>query len=686
MATTQGEKARFQCLDYEWTTVGYNGVQTEDSEVQRSTSGAQVGHKRSTAEFAESRFFPVPTTTSQEMNNNATAVGVKDKHGNLDLNAPNPVNPNPQYNGDYPKPNLGPYYHFITTDLNQMLWIGSALIFRHISFGRPKIKFSCEPKLDFNWDILYDNLCGMRIYRINISIELRNGEGDDKINWKINWGDHKTEGSFHIARYNQKWRGGFFSCNGFDASVSEEKRSKLKLDKVWKHLTSIHAQTPLHLLIWGGDQCYIDNIFEDIPYLRKWVKMEWNIKWTCDFHDHLKEQIEQYYFNTYLEAWELPETKKALASVPSLMMWDDHDIFDGAGSYPRLLHDSPMMSGLFKTALKMRLLFQHHTTLEKARDHGLFGYQGYNSFTHCGPNLAIVGADGRSERNTETIQHHKSWDMIFEKLENHIGNISHLIVVFPVPFSYLRFKLAESIFERLKNLPNKYRNLPIVKQTNSIFGLPELYDDLLDEWTHEAHINERNHALERFQNISQKKKVRITFFSGDVHCCGISRFKTLTRNDLAPIHDTKLMYQIISSAIVNHPPSRMAIRAAHFGTTKWYPIEDTVEELIEFFQRSPETRGRLILKKLLPNRNWCYFEQCQDIDPSNYSNIETGCFHCRFGPKKQTSNVNELNPISTIYRQVGMHTLKIRLWLENGDKHNEGREFVHYDLLIPNII
>ncbi|CAF0953173.1 unnamed protein product [Adineta steineri] len=673
-------------------------------------------------------------------------IGAVDKSGDLYADAPNPVNPNPQSNTDYPIPKptttkikdmplpsndtpakapsinrpprnpgpaLGPYYHFIKTDLNQMLWLGSALIFREISFERPKIEFFSQPKLEHTWEILYDNLFNMRIYRINISIELRNGEGDDEIGWKIDWGDYKTVGLFHIARYNQKWRGGFFSCNGFDATVSEQAKSELTFDNVWEHLNSVHAEIPFHLLIWGGDQTYIDYIFEDVPFLKDWVDMEWNKKWTCDFRDDLKEQVEQYHFNTYVENWERPEVKNALASIPSIMMWDDHDIFDGAGSYPPLLHDSPMMSGLFQTAQKMRLLFQHHTTIEKARDHGLFGYQGYNFLTHCGPNLAILGADARTERNVETVQHPRTWDMIFKRLEQDIRNIPHLIVVFPVPFSYLRFKLAESCFEHLKNRSNRCRQLPLVKQTNSIFGLPELYDDLLDEWTHEAHIDERNNALKRFQDFAQKRKVRITFFSGDVHCCGISRFKNHTKNDMAPIYDSKLMYQIISSAIVNLPPPKAAIYVAHLMKTKWYPIQNTEEELIDFFQREPETGRKLRHRKILPNRNWCYFEQCDEIDPSIHTVVKhDGCFRRCFTSKNKTSPVIELGPTSKrdgrggsqapIHQhnhgfacsdieqveqtQVGTQTLKIRLWLESGKKHHEGRQFVSYDLLIPNLI
>ena len=669
-----------------------------------------------------------------------------DKYGDLDANSPNPINPTPESNTDCPPveptaetpklsdlpppvpvsvkspyitrpptkpgPALGPYFQFITTDLTKMLWQGSALIFREVSYDQPQIKFTAEQKIEFNWETLYENIRNMRAYRINISIELRDGESDDKINWNIDWGGHITNGAFHITRRDQKWRGGFFSCNGFDATVSEQAKTDLTFGDVWQHLDSVHEETPLHLLIWGGDQNYIDFMFEDVPYLKDWVNMEWNQKWTCDYFDELDQQVEEYHFNSYVQNWERPEVKKALASIPSIMTWDDHDIFDGAGSYPPLLHDSPMMTGLFRTAQKLRLLFQHHTTVEKARDHGLFGYQGYNFLSQCGPNLLIVGTDGRTERDIQTVQHEKSWEMIFSKLDERVNNIVHLIVVFPVPFSFVRFKLAESIFEYFKNMPNKYRQLPVVKQTNSIFGLPELYDDLLDEWTHEAHIEERNRALTRFQELAEKKRIRVTFFSGDVHCCGISRFQTRTKQSLAPTHDAKLMYQVISSAIVNIPPPRHVLRFAHYVKTKWHPVPETDEELIDFFQRLPETGRKIIHKKILPNRNWCFFEQCQEKNPSIYRAVKTKFFRLSNKNVDQHLPAIELGPTSSkdgygsdqppIHEHshnhacaeqkeateddIGTQTLRIRLWLESTKKHKEGRQFVSYELLIPNLL
>jgi hypothetical protein len=261
--------------------------------------------------------------------------GEKDRNGDLDANAPNPVNTNPQFMGDYPPPKattteipelppsvkaitdspginrppkppgpaLGPFLNFISTDLNKMLWIGSVLIFRHISFDRPKIKFICDMKVDYNWEILYENIFDLRAYRINLFIEIRSGEGEDQVIWQIDWGDEKTDGLFHIARRDQKWRGGFFSCNGFDAYVPEQVASNLTYSNVWNHLLSVHEETPLHILLWGGDQNYVDFIFEDVPFLRAWINMEWNEKWTTDFRDDLKEQVEQYHFNTYVENW-----------------------------------------------------------------------------------------------------------------------------------------------------------------------------------------------------------------------------------------------------------------------------------------------------------------------------------------------------------------------------------------------
>ncbi|CAF3425033.1 unnamed protein product [Rotaria sp. Silwood1] len=612
-----------------------------------------------------------------------------------------------------PGPTLGPYLQFITTDLENMLWIGSVLIFQHVSYGRPTIEFIAQVKIAYDWEILYENLFNMRAYRINLNIELCQGYDDEKISWKIHWGNHSTNGSFYIAQYNQKWRGAFFSCNGFDATVSEETALNLTYNAVWNHMLPIHDKNPFHILLWGGDQVYNDFVFDDVPLLRNWSHLKFDQKWTWQFPNESKHEIAQYYFNNYTEHWERrPEMKKALGSIPSLMMWDDHDIFDGAGSYPPLLHDSPIMMGIFEIAQQMRLLFQHHTTPEKARKHQLFGYRSYNFLARCGPNLAILGADGRSERDHQTVTHAKTWDIIFEKLDHNLQNVQHLIVLFPVPFSFARFKIVENLLETWKKLAIKWRNIPFSEKTSSVFGLPEPYDDLLDEWTHKVHLGERNRILCRFQDIAHKKRTRITFFSGDVHCCGVSRFQTQGDNIPSPLHDSKLMYQIISSAIVNRPPPKIVTRVIHFFGTKWYPVADTEEELIDFFERDPEFRARLFLKKLLSNRNWCYFEQRAVTNSTLATRVtQTGFVENFFWPfidslllliglclgfsllyKKSESAVTDQSynkPLTASDQdnqiEQEANSIKVQFWLENMNLKKGRPHFTNYDLFIPDL-
>ncbi|KAK4697921.1 hypothetical protein P7C70_g8134, partial [Phenoliferia sp. Uapishka_3] len=543
--------------------------------------------------------------------------------GNPTYPAPAPSKPSktqsPAVNrppGPPDSPICGPYLQFITTDNETKTWFGSALVLHRKDLPTPSLTFDHEVVHQDEADILYKDIFGYVATRHQLSFSIPDGMGDEMIGWTLETqGVAKDQGSWAIPKWDQAWRGGFFSCNGFDETITEGVVQDFGFDNVWKHLNSVHAETPLHLTIWGGDQIYIDFIFKDVPFLAAWIKMEWDVKWAHEFSYETSEYCASYSFFTYLETWERPEVKSALCSAPALMMWDDHDIFDGAGSYPDLLHDSPVMSGLFQTAQTMRLLFQHHTNPRLSNTkHKLFGHQGQNHIAQLGPRLAVVVPDGRTERNETQVTHPKSWDMIFDRMDGPAvaKTTQHLIVVFAVPFSFIRVPAAEAIFEFLKNRAPWVRKLPLIKSTNSIFGLPELYDDLLDEWTHEKHIKERDSALKRFQEFAANRSIRVTFLSGDVHCASMSRFRTgkaeRKRLNLIPANDPKLMYQVIASAIVNQGPTVNACIAYHYVANSWKPIADTEEALVTMFERRPEGGKQVRHRKFAPNRNWCYFE------------------------------------------------------------------------------
>lgn len=122
------------------------------------------------------------------------------------------------------------------------------------------------PVMDFpNYEVgqsstvLYEDVFGMTALRLDITIPIPDGQGDEKIEWTMTYPHtgEKRNNSFHIARWEQKIRGGFFSCNGFDETVPQETVELLGFDNVWRHLNSVHEQSPMHLLVWGGDQIYI---------------------------------------------------------------------------------------------------------------------------------------------------------------------------------------------------------------------------------------------------------------------------------------------------------------------------------------------------------------------------------------------------------------------------------------------
>ena len=131
----------------------------------------------------------------------------------------------------------------------------------------------------------------------------------------------------------------------------------------------------------------------------------------------------------------------------------------------------------------------------------------------------------------------------------------------------------------------------------------------MDHWTHANHERERTTVIRSLQGIALERHIRITFVSGDVHCCGIGYLY----DQKAP-QDHKLMYQIITSAIVNVPPPGMVIKLLHNNDKVYVPpldstqgirvASDTKEEMMELFARDVDGKDLKNLKKLMPRRNY----------------------------------------------------------------------------------
>src|SRR6185295_243435 len=120
------------------------------------------------------------------------------------------------------------------------------------------------------------------------------------------------------------------SCNGF--SSLKLMKSTAVPNALWDDLLAKHATVPFHLLLLGGDQLYSDSMWEELELLSKWAALPTAQGVRQAASETLKRQIADFFRSLYPKRWSQAAVARALATIPTLMMWDDHDIMDGWGS------------------------------------------------------------------------------------------------------------------------------------------------------------------------------------------------------------------------------------------------------------------------------------------------------------------------------------------------------------------
>jgi hypothetical protein len=342
-----------------------------------------------------------------------------------------------------------------------------------------------------------------------------------------------------------------------------------------------------HLMLMGGDQLYFDSIWEDLPKLKQWVGLARNNQLAFVVTPTLEKEIEDYYFSLYAKRW-LPPARKpwgtamangdaadAMARIPTVMMWDDHDIFDGWGSYSEPMQHSPLFQTLFKHARRAFWVFQLQHAVDdlpnlEERDlpnvsrkdpqfapiswqtlHAkdplalplIDGQPGFTFAYQIGP-VAIVAADLRTERSRTQILGMAAWDKLQKWLSALPGKgcaapntgCQHLLFLSSVPVVHPKLSLAEGLMDT--------------------FGqdhvLDSSADDLKDHWANDDHEGERKRLLETLARTAEDKQLRVSIVSGDVH---VAAWGIAYRRDIPPTATWAHIQQFTSSAVV-HPSLR----------------------------------------------------------------------------------------------------------------------------------
>lgn len=279
--------------------------------------------------------------------------------------------------------------------------------------------------------------------------------------------------------------------------------------------------------------------------------------------------LERFWIKWYTYWFSTGAFSRAIAQIPQTNMLDDHDLIDGAGTYPDEWSLTPIFNHICTRGYWWYLLFQQFLvdevdgTTEEAHPNKsiIFGevdapyFKGFRShtfLTYLGPEQYLLMLDCRAERKVEQVVSPDTYRKVLTRLHQLPSEVKHLVILLGVPLAYPRMVFVEKILSNSSN--------PIVMLakklnrgfTNSFDERPELLDDLGDHWCAGPHKKERNHLVRELQELAQARGIRISFVSGDVHAGGAGVFSSMTHPD--PASDPKYMLAMITSAIVNTPP------------------------------------------------------------------------------------------------------------------------------------
>jgi len=496
----------------------------------------------------------------------------------------------------------------------QALWKVSALIVVGTKEKPPALVFPSEGK-SVPAPMFLASVSAGDVYRYDLSVTLGAAErrvvyGLDGEKGDMCWPAERKPGqralcwSFTVPALGQAPRMAYFSCNGFsDPKLIKE--LKVPATAVWHDLLCNHdkALRPVgyeldreqqwheqvshskglqrfHMALGGGDQVYMDGVWTALQGLNEWVELDANEQVAFVPGKQFKQDIQDYYWEQYALRWSMVPGDKyqdqaaaylnaglAFASLPTVMMWDDHDIFDGWGSYSYEKQKCPLMQTMFEAARKAFWVMQLQMPLDllpplkpmpgMASKDPLFApvdwtavraadvlapafLDGQPGFSHQLPlgDVALSVMDLRTERSQKQILSQASWSA-WQNLWNGLAGQSHVLIMSSVPVAHPKLGVAEGVLDL----------------TSSDSVTNGLADDLNDHWSHDSHEDERKRLVRTLVALGERMNTRVTLISGDVH---VAAWGFAGRNVLAS--NGQRINQFTSTAIVHPGPTGLSGR------------------------------------------------------------------------------------------------------------------------------
>ncbi|TNJ44843.1 alkaline phosphatase D family protein [Phaeobacter sp. B1627] len=314
----------------------------------------------------------------------------------------------------------------------------------------------------------------------------------------------------------------FASCNGEEEGDLDRDQSERNL--MWADMCREHKRAPFALLLQGGDQIYADEATLGHPLSDAWperVVRPKNAEELESLADHLRLRFADHYVQAMFgeaPAW-------IMARVPTLAIWDDHDICDGWGSLYESRTHSEVGQCLFRIAREMYLLFQHAATEADIPELFLDATGTSLSWERALPGVKLLAPDLRSERQRRRVMGAYGWSAT----EAMTPGDAHTFVISSVPLLGPRLSLVERFMLMIPTI-QKYE------------------DDLRDQWQSRAHRDEWTRMLK--QALKWREHAPVTVLSGEIHLA--------TRAEMGA-GDTR-MHQLVASGIAHRAPAQSYAR------------------------------------------------------------------------------------------------------------------------------
>lgn len=333
--------------------------------------------------------------------------------------------------------------------------------------------------------------------------------------------------------------------------------------KVWKHIPEIlRHNEKVRFAILGGDQIYADKVANDVLKAKT------------------KEERVALYLKVYDEYWSNIHYRRVLCAIPSVMMWDDHDIIDGWGSVEASYESDKKGNKVLRKnwiALKeaATIAFRSMQAIRNPAPLSLGYEEGHDACFRVG-SAGFILADLRHNRDRErgVLWTSRQFEGVQEWVRKERGSLDTLFFLTPVTFAHGDPKVEESIlgiwwlilwcFRFLKwlSLFLKASGSPILILGSFIPGwmarqfdesAGDLRDDINDGWGAPINAKEAHATLSWLFSLQNpqgdEKPMSVVLLSGDIHTSGYSSLYSRRREHVG----SPVIPHIVASPVAYSP-------------------------------------------------------------------------------------------------------------------------------------